>query len=68
MDGVPNGDVDFTPMKGTVGTIRRSEDLKQLSDKEAKFIRQELKRHAAVDIETADGRWVKEMYLPQDKG
>ncbi len=68
VDGVPNGDVDFTPMKGTVGTIRRSEDLKQLSDKEATFIRQELKRHAAVDIDTADGRWVKEMYLPQDKG
>ena len=66
VDNAPEGGVDFTPSAGTTGAVR-GRDLQKLSDKTAAFLLAELKQHAVVEIETADGSWVRDIYLPQDK-
>ena len=61
---VDPGDVDFTPLPGPTCTIDDSSELEQLSDPAGAFLRQKLQQHAVVDIHTADGAWVSDIYLP----
>lgn len=68
VDGAPQGAIDFTPKSGDAGTIRNKEDVEKLSDTTGGFLAGLLRRHALVEIETGDGRWVRDIYLPQDKG
>ena len=67
VEGAPEGGIDFTPRSGSTGTVRARGDLEKLSDQSGAFLLGELKRHAVVEIETADGQWVRDIYLPQDK-
>jgi hypothetical protein len=67
VDGAPERAVDFKPQTGSTGTVRSQGDLNKLSDQSGAFLLGQLRQHALVEIETADGRWVKDIYLPQDK-
>ncbi len=67
VDGAPEGGIDFTPPVGSTGTVRARGDLEKLSDKSGAFLLSQLKDKALVEIETADGQWVRDIYLPQDK-
>jgi hypothetical protein len=66
VDDVPDAAIDFTPGAGPVTTVRGG-DLGKLSDKSGAFLTGLLKSSALVEIETADGRWVRDIYLPADK-
>ena len=67
VDGAPEGAIDLTPLRGSVGTIQGQGNLEKLEDQSCAFLQDELRRHAVVEIETADGNWVRNIYLPQGK-
>jgi Peptidase M66/ToxR activated gene A lipoprotein domain len=67
VEGVPEGTIDFTPRGGSSGSIKDQRDLEKLADKDGSFLNTQLKRHDFVEIETADGRWVSDIYVPQNK-
>ncbi|AHG20882.1 peptidase M66 [Chania multitudinisentens RB-25] len=64
LSDAPKEDVDFTPTNGSSVTISSSADLDKLSDKSASFLKERLTGKALVDIQTADGYWVQDIYLP----
>lgn len=68
IDGAPVEAIDFTPKSGTTGTVRDRGDLEKLSDPGGAFLLGELRRHALVEIETADGQWVRDIHLPKGQG
>ncbi len=68
VDGAPEGEIDFTTKSGSTGTVRGQGELTKLSDLGGALLQGELQRHAVVEIETADGRWVRDIYLPPGKG
>jgi hypothetical protein len=67
IDGAPDGPIDFTPGTGSTSTLRDRASVEKLGDATAALLRSELQRHSVVEIETADGRWVRDIYLPPDK-
>lgn len=64
VEDVPEGGIDFTPLAGPSKALRS--ELGNLSDAKGAFLTDLLKNNAVVDIETADGRWVRDIYLPVD--
>lgn len=67
VDGAPEGGIDFTPKTKDVGTVRGKVDVERLADPGAEFLLGLLRKHEVVEIETADGVWVRDIHLPQDK-
>ena len=65
LEGVPEV-TDFTPGAGPTTAVPGG-DLAKLSDQQGAFLAGLLKDHALVEIATADGRWVRDIYLPADK-
>ncbi|MEO1992230.1 MAG: M66 family metalloprotease [Pirellulales bacterium] len=68
LKGLPREPIDFQPQPGTVFRVNNNEHLKKVSKRDGTFLYQQLKNNAVVEIQTADGRWVRNMYLPQSKG
>ncbi|MGY6038283.1 M66 family metalloprotease [Aeromonas sp. AE23HZ002T15] len=64
LEGSPEEGVDFTPGPGTSTVINSSGELARLSDPAAVFLQGKLQPHALVTIQTADGRWVRDIHLP----
>lgn len=64
LDGSPEEGVDFTPGPGTSGVINSSSELAKLSDPTGTFLLGKLQPHALLSIQTADGRWVRDIHLP----
>ena len=62
--GAPEGGVSFIPESGTTAVISSSADLAKLNDKSGAFLKDRLTGRALVEIQTADGRWVRDIYLP----
>lgn len=65
VEGAPEGTIDFTPQSGSIGNVDAQGDLEKLDDPSCALLQGELRRHAVVEIETADGQWVRNIYLPQ---
>lgn len=65
LDGSPQEGVDFTPAAGTSGLINSSSELARLSDPAGAFLHSKLLPHTLVSIQTADGRWVRDIHLPE---
>ena len=65
LPGVPAGGVNFTPESGETRVINSSAELAKLDDKNGAFLKERLATSALVEIQTADGRWVRDIYLPQ---
>jgi len=65
LDGAPSGALDFTPPSGSVDVIESSAALKLLSEPSGAALAARLRQHAMVEIRTADGRWVREIHLPE---
>lgn len=63
--GVPEGGVSLIPESGTSIVLSSSGDLANLSDESGDFLKERLIGHALVEIQTVDGRWVRDIYLPQ---
>lgn len=70
IDGIPDGTIDFAP-KGNAppGVISNRHDLEKLSDpKQQSFLAAQLRKSPVVEIQTADGQWVRDIYLPGGTG
>lgn len=66
LDGLPEGKIEFTPAAGPVSIINSKDDLDKLSDPLATFLLERLRRSPLVEIQTADGLWVRDIYLPKN--
>ncbi|WP_368163681.1 M66 family metalloprotease [Aeromonas sp. R6-2] len=64
LSGVPDEGVDFTPPQGDPLIISSSAELARLDDKSGAFLGEKLAQSPLVEIRTADGRWVRNIYLP----
>jgi hypothetical protein len=63
-DGIPEGPISFTPLAGPTVVVSEKQELGKLSDANAGFLPGRLRQHAVVEIQTADGQWVRDIYLP----
>ncbi|QCH91384.1 hypothetical protein CCU02_030640 (plasmid) [Escherichia coli O45:H2] len=66
LDGVPADGIDFTPQNGTKKIINTVAEVNKLSDASGSSIKSYLANNALVEIQTANGRWIRDMYLPQE--
>lgn len=64
LDGLPDGPITLTPLAGPTVVISDRQELEKLSDVNASFLLERLREHAVVEIETADGQWVRDVHLP----
>lgn len=64
LDDVPDAKIEFKPPAGTTHTINSKNDLEKLSDPLEAFLSDRLQQNVLVEIETADGRWVRDVYFP----
>ncbi|MCA9066791.1 MAG: peptidase M66, partial [Planctomycetaceae bacterium] len=68
LDSLPDGEIDFQTPDGATDVIRNKNDLAKLSDPADTFLSGHLKQHALVEIQLADGRWVRHIHLPDGTG
>ena len=64
LDGIPDEKIDFTAPAAAGGVINNRRDLEKVSDQEDKFLHGLLQKHPLVEIQTADGQWVRDIYVP----
>ena len=64
VDGIPEEKIDFTAPDAAASVINNRRDLEKLSEPEETFLRGRLKQNALVEIQTADGQWVRDIYVP----
>lgn len=64
LDGLPEETIAFEPGDGPVSTIDTKGDLEKLSDPRATLLLERLRSSALVEIQTADGQWVRDIHLP----
>jgi hypothetical protein len=64
LDGVPDEAVEFKPPEGSTSVIAGMSDLQKLSDAKETFLSDRLRQNALVEIQTADGQWVRDIHLP----
>jgi hypothetical protein len=64
LDGIPDEKNEFTPSAGSTQIINSKSDLEKLSDLKAPFLADRLRQNALVEIHTADGLWVRDIYVP----
>jgi hypothetical protein len=67
VDAAPSGALDFKPKGDTLGLIEDAEGIAKLAEKDGGELRAMLGKNALVEVATADGRWVKDIYLPAAK-
>ncbi len=65
LDGVPDQGIEFIPLNGTTKVVNNVTEVNKLSDSSGVSIKTYLADNSLVDIHTADGRWVRNIYLPQ---
>ena len=67
VEGAPAGGIDFKPKGDTHGLIDDAASIAKLADKDGGELRAMLGGKALVEVATADGRWVRDIYLPAAK-
>jgi hypothetical protein len=66
LDGLPQGRIDFKPAAGPLSTIDKKEDLDTLSNPRGTLLLERLRTSAVVEIQLADGLWVRDIHLPKN--
>ncbi|PXW51497.1 StcE-like peptidase [Grimontella sp. AG753] len=66
LPGAPVEGIDFTPSNDTYTFIDTSADLAKLKDPSGLFLKEKFSQYALVEIKTANGLWVSDIYLPDD--
>jgi hypothetical protein len=64
LEGLPEEKIEFKPAEGPVKIISGKGDLEKLTDPRAAFLSDQLRLSALVEIQTADGLWVRDIHLP----
>ena len=68
VDGMPSKVVDFTAPAGKVAVLDDAGGIAQLAETNGSVVHELLRGNAVVRIETADGRWIRDIHLPPAKG
>jgi hypothetical protein len=68
VDGAPASGVDFAPSPGSTGLVDDPVEIAKLAEPSGASVRELLRKHALVEIATADGRWTRDIHLPLGKG
>ncbi|MBI1346366.1 peptidase M66 [bacterium] len=64
LEGLTDQTIDFTAPATAGSVINSRRELEKLSDPEETFLHQQLLQHSLVEINTADGLWVGDIYVP----
>lgn len=64
VEGIPDEKIDFRKEAAAPNIISGRRDLEKLSDPSEAFLSERLRQNALVEIQTADGQWVRDIYLP----
>lgn len=64
LDGVTDEKIDFKPQAGDTSIINNRGDLEKLSNPRETFLSEKLQQDALVEIQTADGLWVRDIHVP----
>lgn len=64
MDGIPDGKIDFGILPEAPNIINNRRDLQKLRDPDSTFLSGRLRQNALVEIQTADGLWVRHIHVP----
>lgn len=64
LDGIPDERIGFETPAGVASIINSRSDLEKLSDPRDTFLNDRLRQSALVEIQTADGRWVRDIHVP----
>lgn len=64
LDGIPDEKIDFKPQAGANYIINNRSELEKLSDPKGTFLSARLRQNVLVEIQTADGQWIRDIYLP----
>lgn len=64
MDGIPYGKIDFGTPSEAPNLINNRLELEKLSDPDATMLLGRLSENALVEIQTADGQWVRHIHVP----
>lgn len=67
LDGLPDEPIEFQPQPGPVATVSGRTELEKLSDPRETFLLERLQKNSLVEIQTADGQWVRDLRLPPAK-
>ena len=65
VDGIPDDKIDFRKDAAATNIISSRRDLEKLSDPSETFLADRLRQNALVEIQTADGQWVRDIYVPK---
>ena len=64
VEGIPDEKVDFAPPSTAGAVISSRRDLEKLSDPQETYLQEILRQNALVEIQTADGQWVRDIHVP----
>jgi len=64
IDGAPEGELDFSPMEGASTVINSASTIAKLNDPSGEYLLTILASNNLVEINTADGVWTRNIYLP----
>jgi len=64
LDGIPDEKIDFTVPAKAESVINNRLELQKLAEPEETFLQGRLRQSKLVEIQTADGQWVRDIYVP----
>lgn len=64
LDGVTDEKIEFKPAAGSTSTINSRSELEKLSNPRDTLLSERLRQNALVEIQTADGQWVRDIHVP----
>jgi hypothetical protein len=64
IDDIPDERIDFRTPPGAPSIINDISDLQKLSDPDGTLLSHRLRRNSLVEIQTADGQWVRHIHVP----
>jgi len=68
LEGLPEAGLDFTTKSRSVATLKTRADVEGLADPDGSVLLAALRGHAVAEVETADGRWTRDIHLPPGAG
>ena len=68
LEGVPEAGLDFTSKSRSVGEVKTRAEIEKLADVTGAGLRAVLRGHVVAEVETADGRWTRDICLPSGSG
>jgi hypothetical protein len=68
VEGTPDAGIDFSVKNGSTGTVAGAAEIQKLGEASGAGLQAWLRRFPIVQVETADGQWVRDIYFPSGKG